>query len=686
MTQTQLPWRFTEQSWPCVPAAWVDENFEFLRDFQFGGFKTLEYFGVSNAAQDNTQAMQLALNSGYALRGLAGTYNFLSGLTLPAGTNLVLDPQCIFNMANAPANTTLLNVTGTDNPTVALTVNAVQGTKTLTMAATTGFTVGDYVRVASNAQFDTYDTDSELGEINQITALTATTLTLESPLQSTYNVSDSATVNKVNLVENIYIDGGRIVGGGQGANHYGAKFFLGKNISVARTSFIKTDLRGIYFLDTIKSRVLGCNFENFRSNTAYGVSVTNCTQDIIIANCTFDRVRHSLSTNNTSATKGIPRRILFASNNVTNSSLSLTSVGGDAIDTHAAAEDIYIVGNNVFNSSGVGINFECPSGIVANNYIKDSQDIGIYYHNESDAEGRILVQGNNVSGAASHGIHVNRGIRGTVAESRRIAIIGNSVGNVTGIGIYCNTPSGVGTNHDVVVSGNVVDSFGGSAGIVVEDVYCGSITGNSVARPTEADGRGITVRDSQVVTVTGNSIRVKDNSSNAEGIFINASSSGSCTKINIMDNIVTGVTPSSLTGIYLDDNATNCRAFNNYLSDCNTEIRRGTGTGHQLQTAIQQTSDIAAGVINILDPTTRVLAADTETASAFDQLDNLTNVAAGQMITIRSASNTRAIEVVNSSNIELAGATNFTLTNTADTLTLLGTGTRLLEVARSDNG
>lgn len=96
---------------------------------------------------------------------------------------------------------------------------------------------------------------------------------------------------------------------------------------------------------------------------------------------------------------------------------------------------------------------------------------------------------------------------------------------------------------------------------------------------------------------------------------------------------------------------------------------------------------IAAGVITVAaQPTLTVIGVDTEGAAATDDLTNITNGTAGQIVILHTIAPTRDVTVkYNSSLICLNGGVDFLLSNPRDTLMLLYDGERWLEIGRGDN-
>jgi hypothetical protein len=95
---------------------------------------------------------------------------------------------------------------------------------------------------------------------------------------------------------------------------------------------------------------------------------------------------------------------------------------------------------------------------------------------------------------------------------------------------------------------------------------------------------------------------------------------------------------------------------------------------------------ISSGAITVTSNVHRV---DTESAASTDNLDNINGGFTGQMLTLQSVANTRDPTIrdvaTGGGNIQLAGASDFTFTNTRDTITMIYNGSEWLEISRADN-
>lgn len=160
----------------------------------------------------------------------------------------------------------------------------------------------------------------------------------------------------------------------------------------------------------------------------------------------------------------------------------------------------------------------------------------------------------------------------------------------------------------------------------------------------------------------------------------------------VRDLTVTGnVVVNADKGIYTDVNSSNNVIANNNVRQNVVPLDiRGTG-----DTAINNigapspslitTKTIATDTITILS-TDRVIKIDTEAAAAIDDLSTINGGVTGQIITIFTTSVSRDVTVKNNvGNIRLAGS-DFILSSTLDTISLMYNGSFWTEVSRADNG
>lgn len=459
---------------------------------------TPQMFGVVAGSGTNQQAafqaflnfLSIADRKGYVP---AGVYTFTQVLALGSGVNLELNPEAVLDFSGVPSGNTFISCAGTISASVPLAANAAGGTLTLSItsaniAALGGLAKGDMVRIGSTAVFDASSTNIPLGEIKFVQSVSGTTVTLTETLEDSYITTAAAYVAKITPVERTIIRGGKIVGNTavEQDGSTGITFMYALRCGVTDLDISGMDNACILFIDSAFCYAERNFIHDVRPNTqGYGVSFKDATRDSWASHNVFSKVRHSLSTNNSSNPGGIPRRIKFHHNTVDASEFALggSGAGGDAIDTHTAAEFIDITDNTVLFATGCGINVECPNATIRGNRIKYSSAHGIQVHNESDRTGGYIISGNEVIASQGKGISVYQGSRGTTAEIIGLILSNNRVVASAGGPNYevKATVSGAYTRN-VTISGN--DSVGGSAqSYTLTNVRSFSVVGNTARIP-----------------------------------------------------------------------------------------------------------------------------------------------------------------------------------------------------------
>jgi hypothetical protein len=638
---------------------------------------------VANGVQDCTTAFNAAAVRGGHIVVPGGRYLLTSQVTVEANSHWDMARDAILDFSTSPATTIFFFGTGTEDTANTLTSNGVEGTNTVTITSATVYANGDLVRISSATLFDSFSTSVAIGEINQVNVAVGTTVTLETKLKGTYTTAATATISRIHPLKNLHISGGQFIGGGTldpfGADldHTGIAIYLGDNILIEGSTFYRCDIKGIWLRDTINSQVRNCKFEEAMNDSqAYGVSVDNACQEVLITNNHFRSMRHAFSQNNSGATRGIPRRIIFSHNTVYDSAKSRAGGGGDAIDTHTAAEDIHILYNLMYEASGQGINFECRSGSIVGNKIYGAWDNGIAYHNESDLTGSILIQGNEVHNAGGAGIKVTTPIRGSLANVGSAIVTGNRVVSPGATGIWINNatlqPAQV---RGVVLSDNLVEGCVTGSSILLDTIQYSSVIGNIIHEPVILSTYNIRLNDCKYCTVQSNIIRLLPAQASAGGIYINSTVASASEQVIVRDNIVSGPDPVGSRGIFLDADSANVRIFGNSFE--------GTTTPYNTD---YTTRIIAAGVVTISGDCGGSLNIDTEGAAAADDLDTITGGFEQQLLVLRTLTATRDVTIKhNTGNIRLDGATDKILGSAVDSITLIKRGGTWQQVAYSNN-
>lgn len=541
---------------------------------------------AGTSTYDATAAIISAINEAIARAPArvvfhCGKYVCNSALGTFTGSNVVIEGNgstLDFGAISLASTSSLLLFTGTYGAGVALTALGSEGAKSIA-APSSGFAAGDFVRIYSDTVFDPTRTSTKYGELNFIeTVPSGAALSLTTELQGSYTTADSAMVEKLTPIRNVTVQNLRILGPGGNDELRGLRFRLGLNCHFRNISSFDVDYFHIQLTDCVDSTVTGCHFqESNSSSTAYGVSFADASQDCMAYGNTFVDVRHALSTNNNVSTSwGVTRRIRFELNNVRDSAQSTGLSGGDAIDTHGGAEDIFIINNTVHSSSGVGINVEARSAMVHGNRIKNTASVGIYCHPYSVLVGNFSIVGNRCEDigdgtGTDPGIFV--GASASVAPSR-VTVTGNHVESSSSeaIRIHGLVASPI---RYLTVSGNTLNSETGTTIANIQYAERGSITGNTGLGGSAVSG--FSLADCGYLTLSGNNVTIGGTATNGYGYRC----TGSNSRILMTGNqaINSGTFTNSF-GAHLADTITNTTIHVNQFPGFTTPVTLGAGAGN----------------------------------------------------------------------------------------------------------
>lgn len=467
-----------------------------------------DYGAVADGSRQDTTALRAAVAAASAqklpLYLPPGTYKMVGALVLPSNFELIMHTDAVIDATSM--DRAVIQAIGETGSPVQVEGTFAEGLTEITVPDH-GLTAGDWAIVRSEDVYDPDSTKTQLGEMVQVYAVNGTTVQLMTPLNDTYKTRPSVT--RIVPAQNIRITGGRIVGSNTaGASQAGISIRRGAHINISQVRSEGMDAMHVSLRDCYDTWVERCTF--FRcnpTNMGYGVSFADCTRDSGADRCTFTDVRHALSTNNTAVGGGIVRRIWFTRNSVQRTSYAFGGTadkGGDAIDTHTAAEDIYIMQNWVVGSEGIGVNVEARSCVVAFNRIIRPLNIGIMVHNESGRPGDAIITGNRVTDSSGTGIYLREGTRssGPPIPYTAVTITDNHVfvGDQVGIrhGYIVEGPATIHGNT-VITSGEI--------GIDAKLIN-GGVIGPDHITNTRAGGVGLKLDRTKNSLVTPGAIKV----------------------------------------------------------------------------------------------------------------------------------------------------------------------------------
>lgn len=309
---------------------------------------------VCDGTDDDVQ-IQAAIT---ALPASGGKIVLLEGNYYPTSSNTLVE-NLILDLTTAIIHwdtaEILFTLSGSIGVNSALTINASIGDCRLTVADSSGFTAGDYIRVRSENVVG----DSRDGEIHKITVINAggaNTVDINGSLWEDYLIADTGKIEIINMKENVEIYDGTILGASptQVGAYDVALFTFCSNINIHHTAVKDVARRCYIFYHCIDSIVSNNHIEGVaQSGYGYATGVSGACSNINIGNNHFIYNRHSFTGGglNGSTENGSPKHINFHDNTLENSQIPATA----CVDLHECSARGISIQDNLINGYG-GLN------------------------------------------------------------------------------------------------------------------------------------------------------------------------------------------------------------------------------------------------------------------------------------------------------------------------------------------
>lgn len=340
-----------------------------------------------------------------------------------------------------------------------ITAQANRGEYTITIASadTSKYVVNDYMLVRSNKLSDAESASKKVGEIKQIKAINTGSgvITFYDPLYDTYLLSDTPTVVKLPMVDNLEFVGFGIQDDRASTTiNKGIVTFQFVNKPVMKYAKAHDIYYGLEIISVLQPNISDVDIQDSRptldapggtaTNLRYGIVVSSSTQGGVLSNITGRRNRHLITFGGKSGTvlEGIQRGVLV-SNCVSEQSDTASfdthqpcegvvfdnciSIGGNPYAGNAGAygfqtrgEGVSIQGGLVLNAIGRGVQVFGTTGSVKSHgtsidglrirhvhQYNGANGIGIYL--DSSGPDKVKIANNMIFGTAGRGISAGGG-------------------------------------------------------------------------------------------------------------------------------------------------------------------------------------------------------------------------------------------------------------------------------------
>lgn len=534
------------------------------------------------------------------------------------------DFKYIYAHGSISATNSLLTVS--DANVGDLTINVADGTK---------FSVGNWIRIRSEAIFIEADGQTTVGEIQQIVSIVGNLITLREPLFGGYKISDTATVDLVNMLENLSFKNFNIISTPAMNNGYGISVRQATNVTVENVNVTNAHDRAIWWHDVVIGKCINCTaIRANKPGLGYGLSISNCSRDIYVAGNHYFDCRHGITCSGDHK-YGVQYNQIYIGNFQTYDSQDIGMFGPHpTYDGLIIANNIcngcglgyingkntIVIGNQVLNvksreaelMGGIAVSTCCENAIVCNNIVTTIDTPGIYLKATNPNN---VIQNNTISCETEGimGIQVENTVLDTIIKDNNIHTVGMGISlrlratdlqnskNITieNNNIYCTgATSGIevrcydyGTDN-VVISNNTVNSVAGGYGIVVNHNSGDTGTHQSVTIKNNKCTGGVIGID--LIWITNVRLIANELISTTTGIYITSSVVGYTIIDNIFENCTTPIADdANVPGKIIQNNpgynplgnftapalpASTATYTNNYGYPCQVQVSGGTVT------------------------------------------------------------------------------------------------------------
>ncbi len=241
-------------------------------------------------------------------------------------------------------DTTIIYGAGSKFSEVGLAANPSAGTRTISVASTSGLKAGDLIIIYDNAQWNPWDDgwyqDIETGEMHLVESVSGNTITVIDPLLHSYSSSRSARVQFIRPIT-LNVDGIDILGGNNKGSYTGISMRYTVDSVIKNCHIKNAGNRGIMVMDCYETLITQNNIEGSeKDGYGYGVDVHQTSAYTRIIDNHIERCRHAITHVSYIAYPGVQRETYIEGN-------YLSATVSHTVDAHPNCESMYIYNNEI---------------------------------------------------------------------------------------------------------------------------------------------------------------------------------------------------------------------------------------------------------------------------------------------------------------------------------------------------
>lgn len=247
----------------------------------------------------------------------------------------------------------------------ALTADALVGTRTLTMADTSAFVVGDTLLLGSTTIWGFGTANVPKGELVRVGSKTGTTITTTTPLDDSYTTVATATVRKVLVTPDALLDGFSIIDSRpfEGANSAQIRLAGHRDLTVRDVVIRNASAMGLMLEYCEDWTVDHAHFYDFTDDPAnsrygYGIFAYAATRSGSVLNSFMRGGRHMFTTGSDSSKNGVPRHIEVGH-------CRATAMSNACFDSHFESEFIHHHNCHVSDTVTFGFQVRAPNSTLS---------------------------------------------------------------------------------------------------------------------------------------------------------------------------------------------------------------------------------------------------------------------------------------------------------------------------------